>query len=129
MARKIDITFNSEAQTDKKLYQIASGYISKTTVLFEKEDVIAVIEAKGSVEFYDINDELIAVGKLPPVEDGKEVYEEVSFKAEGNLITLSFPVYEWIDNYPNCDGEHDRWDTRIVGYNTLTLDLLNRTII
>lgn len=123
MERKADGIYNSETDVRGKGYPLASGYISRTTILFEKENVAAVIQAKGSVEFYDSDGMPIAVGKVPSVEDGKGVYEEVYCLAESNLLKLRFPVYQWIDHYPNCDGEHDRWDTRIVGYHTLTLDL------
>ena len=33
---KIDITFNTEKENEK-YFQIASGYISETTILFEKD--------------------------------------------------------------------------------------------
>lgn len=128
MTRKIDIIFDSEKSTEK-MYQLASGYISQTTILFEKENIIAVIQAKGSVEFYSMDDKLIAAGSVPAVENGKGVYEDIRCQAESGLIRLRFPIYEWIDNYPNCDGEHDRWDTRIVGYHTLTLELSTGSIL
>ncbi|MBQ8029569.1 MAG: hypothetical protein IJ262_09240 [Clostridia bacterium] len=122
MERKIDIVFNSEKDSSEKCYPLASGYISQTTVHFEKENLIALIEAKGSVEFYNMEGELVAKGNAPEKNSGKGLYEDVRFQVENNLIKLHFPVYEWIDNYPNCDGEHDRWDTKIIGYNVLTLD-------
>lgn len=129
MARKTDITFNSKQDSSETLYQLASGYISKTTILFENENVIAVIQANGRVEFYNTDDERIAVGNVPPVENGRGVYEDVGCQVENHLLTLRFPLYQWIDNYPHCDGEHDRWDTKIVGFHTLTLDLLTRSVI
>jgi len=129
MTKKIDIVFNSEKDANPKLYQIASGYISETTILFEKENVAAVIQAKGTVAFYNMDDELIAAGKVPADKSGKEVYEEIRCQAENNSIILQFPIYEWIDHYPNCDGEHDRWDTRIIGYQPLTLDLSTGSIL
>ncbi len=129
MKENADIIFNSEKDVNLKMYQIASGYISQTKIFFEKENVLAVIEAKGTVEFYGTDEKLIASGKVPPVVSGKEVYEEVGCQTENNMIKLQFPIYEWIDNYPHCDGEHDRWDTKIIGYHTLTLDLLNGSVL
>lgn len=129
MKRKIDITFNSEKDTNKKSYQLASGYISQTTILFEKENVVAVIQARGSVEFYNMDDALIAAGNVPSVESGRGLYEEICCQVENNMLKLQFPIYEWIDNYPNCDGEYDRWDTKKVGVHTLTLDLLTCLIL
>lgn len=129
MARNINIAFNSEKDSENTLYQLASGYISQTTILFEKEYVVAVIEAKGSVEFYDTDDVLIASGSVPVKDSGKGLYMDVACRSENDRIELRFPIYEWIDNYPNCDGEHDRWDTRIVGYHTLVLDLTTGSVL
>ena len=127
MARDIDITFNSEHGA--KLYPLASGYISETTILFEKEQIVAVIQAKGSVEFYNLDDELIAAGSVPGKNSGRGLFEDVRCRGEEDLVELQFPIYEWIDNYPNCDGEHDRWDTRIIGFHNLALDLSTKSIL
>lgn len=123
MTRKIDITFVSGTSKGDAIYQLASGYISTTTILFEKENIVAVVEAEGNAEFYDMSDNLIASAKAPEVDNGKGKYVEIGLDAGSGFVQLKFPIYEWIDNYPNCDGEHDRWDTRIVGFNPMTLDL------
>ncbi len=123
MAREIDKVFYGEEKI-----QIASGYISKTNILFETEGIIAEIEAKGSVKFYDTDENLLDEGSVPAQTGGREVYEEIYPKLDGKSITLSFPVYEWIDNYPNCDGEHDRWSTKTIGYESLTFDLLEKKV-
>lgn len=125
---KIDKSFHSEKDSNKT-YQLASGYISQTAILFEKENIVAVIQASGNVSFYDRNDVLIAAGNAPSVDDGRGVYEEINCQVENNLLKLQFPIYEWIDNYPNCDGEYDRWDSRKVGAHTLTLGLLTYSIL
>lgn len=126
MERKIDFVFNSEKEST---YQLASGYISKTTVHFEKENVLAEIQAKGCAEFFDADGVLIAAGSVSAEEDGRGVYEEVTCRVDGKLLKLSFPICQWIDNYPHCDGEYDRWDKKILGFHTLTLDLENGSII
>lgn len=129
MSKSVDIIFNSQTTAADTLFSLASGYISQTTVLFENEQVTAVIQAKGHVAFYDADDTLIAEGQVPTVDDGKGVYEQVGCCADDTQITLRFPICQWIDNYPHCDGEHDRWDSKIVGYHTLTLDRATRTIV
>ena len=119
--KETDIVFNSKENSGES-FQIASGYISKTAMFFENEGVVAVIEAKGSVEFYNTADELLAKGDVTENSGGREVYEEVFASVDDRAITLKFPIYEWIDNYPNCDGEHDRWDSRKIGENVLIFD-------
>ncbi len=118
-----DIVFNTVKDSSQKLYQIASGHISTTTVFFEEEELYSVIEAKGKVSFYGKNGALLAQDTLPPMSGGRELYKEVRFEKKDGKLILSFPDYEWIDNYPNCDGESDRWDTVIVGYFTLCFEL------
>ena len=122
MNKKTDIVFNSE-KDKKRNYQIASGYITETVVLFEKESIYAVINANGQVEFFDLNDKLIKSEKVPSVDDGKMVYDEISLNVENNQIIIGFPVCEWIDNYPHCDGEHDRWDKKIIGWNDVKFSM------
>ncbi len=125
---KNDTIFKSDTQTGNAHFQIASGYISETSILFENENVVAVIEAKGQVSFYNTSDDLLAQVEVPAVKNGKGVYEEVLCQVKDNLIEIQFPIYEWIDNYPHCDGEYDRWDTRIVGYHTVTYDRLTNLV-
>lgn len=128
MARNIDITFNSE-KNEEKSYQLASGHISTTSILFENENLVAVVEASGDVAFYNMEDELIAKASVPAVEGGRKVYEEIVCCAENGKILLKFPICEWIDHYPNCDGEHDRWSTKTVGFHTLILDTATYSVI
>ncbi len=59
---------------------------------------------------------------------GKGTYSEVLYIADDDKITLKFPIVKWIDNYPNCDGEHDRWDTKTIGYHTLVFDIQTNEI-
>jgi len=119
---KYDHRYNSADSAGFKTFQLASGYVSTTRILFEAEALLAVIEAKGVVEFFDCSDRSIAVFDIPAQTGGREVYETVSCGKVENTLVLKFPIVEWIDNYPNCDGEHDRWDSRIIGHHTLIFD-------
>ena len=123
MSRKIDMVFNSDKDNSKGYFQIASGYISETVVHFEKENVILVIHADGRVEVFDMEDKLIAENSVPKSSGGREVYEEACCEVIDNTIVVKFPIYKWIDNYPNCDGEHDRWDTIKIGEHTVEFAL------
>lgn len=116
MEKNFDIVFDSEKENGKS-FQIANGYISETKVLFERENIVATIKASGHVDFYNENGDVLFSADAQVVDSGKGVYESVVLKVESDKIIISFPICEWIDNYPNCDGEHDRWDSRIIGYN------------
>lgn len=60
---------------------------------------------------------------------GRRVYEEVSCQVENNMRRRCFPIYKWIDRYPNCDGEYDRWETGKIGEHARTLDLMTGSIL
>ncbi len=117
-----DIVFRNETSSPHWLHQLASGHISETRVFFEDEGVVAVVQAKGEVGFFDEGGTLLATGCVPENSGGREVYEQIKFQVEDGLIKLHFAVTEWVDNYPHCDGEHDRWETRLTGFNTLSFD-------
>ena len=127
MELKIDKTVCSDQQKNTGYFQIPSGYISEMSILFEKENVIAQVQAKGQAAFYDLDGQLLASGEVPAA-GGREVYEELCCQVEEGKLALLFPVYQWIDTYPNCDGENDRWIARKVGAHTLTFDTEKKTV-
>lgn len=128
MEQKFDKVICSDSQSTTGYFQISSGHISQTVILFEKENIIARVQAKGEVSFCDPDGKLLAAGAVPAQMSGREVYEELSCRVENNKLMLLFPIYEWMDTYPNCDGEHDRWITKRVGAHTLTFDMEHKTV-
>ncbi len=126
--KNYDKIFNSAENKEQK-YQLASGYISTTTVFFETENVVAQIEAKGDIAFFDGEGAELAAVKMPAQTGGREVYEDVFCSVDRVSIILRFPIVEWIDNYPHCDGEHDRWDSKIIGQHTLTFDPETKEVV
>ena len=120
--KNFDMIFNSQREKDAKI-ELANGYISTTEILFEVERIVIKIDAKGTVDFLNLENKIIASINIPKQTGGKEVYTEVLCDVEDMCILLKFPLVEWIDNYPHCDGEHDRWDSKIIGYHNLVFDL------
>jgi hypothetical protein len=95
---------------------IACGYASTTHILFRHEAVTARVGADGTVEFLDSGGKSLTGARIPPVKDGRECFMEVCCKEEDGGIWIRFPRYTWYDNYPYCDGESDRWDATVKGY-------------
>lgn len=106
----------SRDETGYFMLSIASGYVSYTEIKFSDEGVILRINADGNIEFLDLDKNLISSVYLPADSDGRGRYLHVCFKLCDNKIIVRFPEYSWIDNYPYCDGENDRWDAKIIGY-------------
>ena len=65
----------------------------------------------------------IAAVTVPKQEGGREIYMDVTCSVEDGQIVLKMPIYSWIDHYPNCDGESDRWSTKTIGYHTVRFDI------
>ena len=119
---KYDKLFNS-AETAEKEFSLAAGHISTTVIWCEQEKLILQVEASGKVDLLDENGAVLATKTAEKQTGGREVYEKVVIVKNENLV-LRFPVVEWIDNYPHCDGEHDRWDSKIIGWDTVAFDLI-----
>jgi len=116
-------TYNTAQGPANKKFQLANGHISTTEILFEEEQILVRIQAAGQIEFLSAEGTLLSSFSIPEETDGKEVYTEVICAAKDGSPVLKFPIVEWIDNYPHCDGEYDRWDSRTVGYYTVVYDV------
>ncbi len=75
------------------------------------------VSPKGEVIFRDREGK-----ELCRVEEQDREYKEVRLLWKQGFVSLQFGKVEWIDNYPNCDGEHDRWDQRWRTEYEVTLD-------
>ena len=125
-----EVTFNSDNYPNGQMIGLACGYISLTKIEFINENVTVDVEAKtGVVDFYDSQGAKRLSVEIKTPLSGDEKFSEVKCIAEGGKIKLGFPSYTYKDNYPNCDGEHDRWDSKITGFRTLKLDLVSGTIL
>ncbi len=125
-----DVIFNSANCPNGELVNLACGHISLTKIEFVNQNIIVNIEAKtGEVEFYDLesNKLLSAKAQIPIL--GDEKFSEVKCMVEGEQIKLGFPIYTYKDNYPHCDGEHDRWTKTVSGFSYLCYDFKNNCLI
>ncbi len=122
-----DHIYTAADDSNEKNFQLASGYISTTVIAFETAMISAKIEACGIVDFYTADGSLISSVNIPEQTGGTEKYHEVLCRYENGNVTFRFPIVKWIDNYPNCDGEHDRWDTVTIGYHTVNFDVNTST--
>ena len=125
-----EVIFNSESFPNGKMIELACGYISLTKIRFINENIIVSIEAKtGEVDFYNpaTQKHLSAKAEVPLL--GDEKFSEVQCIVVDGQIKLGFPQYTYKDNYPHCDGEHDRWTKIISDFNFLCYDFKNNCIL
>ena len=79
-----------------------------------------LVSNNGALTFYDDCNNV-----LDTAEKTAKTYTKVILKWSKGSITLQFGHIEEVDNYPNCDGESDRWSTEWiteyqVTFNTVT---------
>ncbi len=125
-----DVIFKSDRCPNGEMINLACGYISRTKIEFINEKITVNIEAKtGEVDFYDAEAKKRLSAKIEAPLSGDEKFSEVKCIVEGEQIKLGFPQYVYKDNYPHCDGEHDRWTKTISGFNYLCYDFKNNRLI
>jgi len=112
---KYDHVIERSENLNAKQFHLSCGFYETTSFLFEKADFSVVIHCKGEFTFYTANGEKLETIKAKPMNSGRGCYMDVLITTKEDAVTFQLPDYEWIDHYPNCDGESDRWDTRIVG--------------
>ena len=93
--------------TGKRTFPLACGVISTTRIYFKEVDVLVKVEAEGELFFYNTEGQLLATCSL---ERQERRYNEVNCMVKDGEIVLAFTLYAYVDNYPHCDGEYDRWD-------------------
>ena len=122
---KFDQTYITSKAGGSENYHLACGFITRTDILFKEENIAAVIECTGEIQFRRPDDMRTAIAsvKVPKQEGGREIYMDVTCHVENGQIVLKMPIYHWIDHYPHCDGESDRWDTETFGYHTVRYNL------
>ncbi len=125
-----EVIFDSVKSNQGEIVSLACGYISLNRILLINEKITVNIEAKtGEIEFYDLDDNKLLSAKIQPPTLGDEKFSEVECRVEGDQIKLGFPQYTYKDNYPNCDGESDRWTKTVSGFNYLCYDFKNNHLI
>ena len=121
------IKYNSEREAAELKAQIPAT--ACTFIHFKNENIIVIIDQNKHVfEFYNQDEQLIISGNLPEVTEGRNAYPEITYGVEKDNIIFKLPVCRWIDNYPHCDGESDRWDTEILGFHIYKFNLITKSI-
>ena len=104
-------------ELEEKRFHLACGYYCTTVFFFEKAGFGAVINCNGTFTFYKPDGEELETLKAKPMSDGRGCYMDVLITTDGDRVIFRLPDYIWYDSYPDCDGESDRWDAKIIGTN------------
>ena len=124
------VIFDSMKSVKGEIVSLASGYVSRNQIVFINEKITVNIEAKtGEIEFCDSESNKLLSAKVQTPALGDEKFSDVECRVEGEIIKLGFPQYTYKDNYPNCDGESDRWTKTIAGFRYLCYDFQNNRLM
>jgi len=124
------LVFDSSKFPQGEIVGLASGYLSLTTIEFVSEGILVNVEAKtGEVDFYDFGGKKLLSFKKEIRQCGDEKLSDLKCLVEDGQIKLGFPIYSYKDNYPNCDGESDRWTKTISSFEFISYDIKNNCIV
>ena len=114
---KYDHVINADSQLNAECFHLSCGFYETTSFLFEKADFSVVIHCKGEFAFYAPDGSKVMTYKAKRMASGRGCYMDVLITTTDNAVIFQLPQYDWIDHYPNCDGESDRWTAQITGIN------------
>ena len=114
---------------DKKILKLPNlyGFVENTQVHCIHEHVYAVVLQRGSISIRDMDGAVLAeLTVTPDTKNG--MHDNCYCKVEAGKLVLWFPQVRYIDNYPYCDGEYDRWDVVYTGYERVAFDLTDHAV-
>lgn len=104
----------SENLTEER-FHLSCGFYDTTSFFFEKANFSVTIHCKGEFTFRDPAGTVLHTAEARRMTGGRSCYMDVFITTTEGGAIFRLPDYVWYDNYPDCDGESDRWDTRIIG--------------
>lgn len=107
---KYDYVLDSSVSVYEAKYDIDRSKSEEITVYFENEGVVLTADRAGNYTFAKADGTVIKNGKA----ESDRCFMFIYCSVKDNVINVRFPVTETVDHYPNCDGEYDRYSTKIV---------------
>ncbi len=102
------------------------GHIEDTEIFFENEKLYVTVLKTGEITFEsELHAKLAEAVMTPDTKNG--MHDSAYCKAASGKIYLYFSIVDYVDNYPHCDGEHDRWSEVCTGYDCLVYSLSDGT--
>ena len=112
-----------EKDTVSKLLLLPNryGFLEDCDVHFENAGIHVIIDTYGRIDFINETGKVLVETKIDAkTEDCKHSGGFCGIK--DGKICVFLNIIGLKDTYPNCDGEHDRWISTIVGYNCIAYD-------
>lgn len=103
------------------------GHIDDTCLHFIRQNLLVTVEEQGAVTFTREDGTQLARTFVDPFSP-KGIHGDCLCRFREGKILLLFARYDYIDTYPDCDGEYDRWIAREVGFQCLAYDVTSGEI-
>lgn len=113
---------------DNGLYTLPNfyGHAEDTEIHFPEHNIFVTVLNNGKLTFYnEKHNEIAQLTVTPNTENG--MHDNIYCKCESGKITFWFPIVTYVDNYPHCDGEYDRWSVKYIAYDCLIFDIASRS--
>lgn len=104
-----DHIFDSNSVYEKE-FELSGENDKEITVFFEKERIVLTADKHGNAVFAGADGAELKRDKA----EADRFFLSIYCCVKDGAINVRFPITETIDHYPNCDGEYDRYSTRIV---------------
>lgn len=104
------------------------GFIEDTQIEYIREQLTLTVRQNGGIRIEDRHlGKRIELTIPPTAHHGKHGGGTYALR-DGKWV-LRLATYRVVDNYPHCDGEHDRWDDIHIGHVTICYDLMTGDLI
>ena len=105
------MTYTYRIDSETALFETKLDMDQPITVLFQRENIVLQADPDGHAVFCRTDGRELLNAKA----DGKTSrFHQIRCLVKKDAIVVNFPIIQWIDHYPHCDGEHDRWSERVV---------------
>ena len=80
------------------------------SILFEREGIVLHADRDGNATFCDLDGNVICRDRA----ESTKCFSRVRARVHEGCAVAEFLATKWIDHYPHCDGEYDRWSEVIL---------------
>ena len=121
------LSYEKDTVSELLLLPSFYGFLEECSVHFEKSGITTIVETYGRVAFIDEAGKILSETKVDArTEDDRHSGGFCGIKDDKICVFLNLTGSK--DTYPNCDGEHDRWISTIVGYTCIAFDPVTGSI-
>lgn len=106
---KYDYIYDTSTQNTEQEYELNREGDCLAKILLKEQNFALEINSQGKVVLYDIDGKVIDTKKIKSEKYPDKKFSDVIIKISNDKIQLNMLMKKYVDHYPHCDGEYDRW--------------------